>query len=169
MIHEGRRNVVQVCDGVLRVAWHQTSAVDQNQCTGRTQAPQVDVGRAARAVRHRVILVGKRFRQVVDQRADVGRAFELEFLLADGGNGTGRVNAGLRNARTRDHHGLDIATALLGGSRNTNAEGSESRAPPKQTCAKAWRPMNPIWHSNPLQLAGSAPQCERFFDLRLRR
>src|SRR5205823_13847527 len=60
-------------------------------------------------------LVGERFGQVVDQVRDVGRAFELEFLLADGGDRAGRVDAGLRNARTRDHHGFDIAASLLRG------------------------------------------------------
>ena len=124
MVDKSGRNGVKVGNRVRNVAWHQAGSVHQHQGTLGTQPAEVGVGRSTAAVRHRGALVRECFRQIVDEGRHVRRALEFHFLLADSRDRTGAVEAGLRNARTRDDHGFDVTAALrLRRSRDNDPDG----------------------------------------------
>jgi len=74
--------------------------------------PEVGVGWLL-AVRDRRVLVRGRLRgRLLDEGAYGPSCPRISFLLADSGDGTGAVEAGLRNAGTRDDYGFDVTAAL---------------------------------------------------------
>ena len=135
VVDESRRDVVQVGDRQERVARHQALAVHEDQRAGRTEVTKVDGRRTGRAVGLRVAEVSEDGRQVVQKGRNVVRTFELHFLLADRGNGRTRVNALLRDARTRDDHGFN--GLVLGHCRCGNAQGCGGGCSEEQCRAQA--------------------------------
>ena len=123
VIDESGGDVVEVGRGVFHVARHQAGAVYKNQRAHRTQASQVRVRSSGRTIRHGAALVGKGFRQIVEEGRDVGRSLEFQLLLTDGRDRAGGVHTRLWNAGAGNHHGFDVAAALLRGRGNGYADG----------------------------------------------
>ena len=113
MVDQCGRDLVHVRNRNDRIARRHALAVDQDQGALRAEIAKVNGRRARRGIAREVRLTGIDGRQIVQQRADIGRAFELQFLLANGRHRRTGIEALLRNARTRHDDGFDAAGLVL--------------------------------------------------------
>ncbi len=116
-LDQRRRDLVQVGRiGVgtgTRAAWGQTPAIDEHQVAGRTEVPQVHVGRPGCAVGARCPLAGIDLGQLIEQILGLGVTVELDVLRVQGGDRAGAFDVHLRNARAGDFDSLDLLGGLL--------------------------------------------------------
>ena len=106
MIDHGRRDRIQI-DRAGDAGRHIALAIDQHEGAVRAQAAQRYLRRAVGGDVEAGVHSTDVLRKLVQQLFGVDGALQLDFLATDDGNGRGRIQAGLRNARTRDHHGFD--------------------------------------------------------------